>query len=71
MPTDLGPPLRRLIERKGFRSVSAAARAAEISPSQLWDIIYGSKSPSVDTLDRIVTALGGTLGELFGEDPPS
>ena len=65
MPSDLGPRLRSLIKRKGFRSVSAAAKHSGISRTQLWDIIHGRKSPSVETLERIVKALGATMEELY------
>jgi DNA-binding phage protein len=68
MPIDLGPRLKALIARKGFRSVSAAARHAGISRTQLWDIIRGDKSPNIKTLEAIVTAIGGTLGELFADE---
>ena len=68
MPDDLGSRLRALIKRKGFRSVSAAAKLAGISRSQLWDVISGRKSPSVETLERIVDALGATMRDLYCEE---
>lgn len=70
MPTDLGLLLRVLIARRGHRSVAAAARAAGLSKTQLHDLVRGRRSPTVETLDRVVTALGGTLGELFAEAGP-
>jgi transcriptional regulator with XRE-family HTH domain len=68
VPDDLGYRLKRFIEQKGFHSVSAAAKACGLSRTQLWDIIHGRKSPTVETLERIVTALGGTMTELFSEE---
>jgi DNA-binding phage protein len=71
-PIDLGPRLRALIERKGHRSIRAAAKAAGVNYEQLHTLMQGNKSPRLDTLDRIVTALGGTLAELFAapDSPP-
>lgn len=67
-PIELGTRLKAMIERKGYRSVSAAAKAIGVSRTQLHDIIRGRKSPSVETLERIVEALGGTMGELFADE---
>lgn len=65
MPSDLGPRLRRLIAAKGYPSVSAAARDCGLSRTQLWDIINGRKSPSVETLERILATMKATMKDLY------
>jgi transcriptional regulator with XRE-family HTH domain len=65
---DIGHRLKRFIDQKGFHSVSSAAKACGLSRTQLWDIIHGRKSPTLETLERIVTALGGTMTELFSDE---
>lgn len=64
---ELGRRLKALIRRKGFRSIRAASFSAGINYSQLSDLIHGRKSPTIETLETIVTALGGTLHDVLCE----
>jgi transcriptional regulator with XRE-family HTH domain len=64
---EIGRRLKALVRRKGFRSVRAAAISAGVNYSQLSDLIHGRKSPTVETLEEIVTKLGGTLHDVLCE----
>jgi hypothetical protein len=65
-PSSLGLRLRRLIEQKrGRRSLSAIARASDMSPQQLDGILSGHrKSPQLTTIYRILAAIDATPEEL-------
>jgi transcriptional regulator with XRE-family HTH domain len=60
----LGVSLRRLREQKKI-SLRALAERADISPSFVSQIENGQCSPSIASMERIVNALGVTLGQFF------
>ncbi|CAB4870077.1 unannotated protein [freshwater metagenome] len=63
----VGALLRRRREGLGL-SLRSCARAAGISPGHLSRIERGLAGPSVETLARMVGALGIDAGQLFTED---
>jgi len=60
----LGERIRALRQRHGL-SISAVARATELSKTSISTIEAGTGNPSLETLWRIANALGVTLGALF------
>jgi transcriptional regulator with XRE-family HTH domain len=73
MAMDAGRTLRRVRRRAGL-SLRALATRAETSHSTLAAYEAGRKTPTVDTLDRIVRAAGFELGveltpNVGGADP--
>ena len=60
----LGGSLRRLREQQGV-SLRGLAEKADVSPSLLSQIENGQCSPSISSMERIVNALGLTLGQFF------
>jgi transcriptional regulator with XRE-family HTH domain len=68
MPTDLSRRLQALLARQGF-SISEAARQAGMQKQACWLIVTGrNANPGVETVRRIVEAVGATLGELFADE---
>ena len=64
----LAARLQKMLADRGF-SISEAARAAGMEKQQCWRIITGQNSnPGIQTVERIVAAVGGTLGELFADE---
>lgn len=63
-PRPLGPKLLRLRKRTGLRLADAAARAG-ISPGFLSAVERGQANASVATLQRLATAYGATVMDLF------
>ncbi len=67
----VGDHLRDVRTRQGF-SVRALAARAGCSPSFISQIEHGQASPSISSLERLVQALGMTLGDFFrAATPPS
>jgi quercetin dioxygenase-like cupin family protein len=60
----LGASLRRIREQKGV-SLRGLAESAAVSPSFLSQIETGQCSPSISSMEKILAALGVTLGEFF------
>lgn len=60
----LGSSLRRLREQQGI-SVRGLAERSDISPSFVSQIENGQCSPSISSMEKIVNALGVTLGQFF------
>lgn len=60
----LGASLRRLREQQGI-SVRGLAERANISPSFVSQIETGQCSPSISSMEKIVQALGVTMGQFF------
>jgi hypothetical protein len=57
--------LRRMLDERGC-SISEAARFAGMERQQVWRIVTGvNTNPGIATLETVVSAVGGTLGELF------
>lgn len=64
----LSDRLQALLKRKGF-TINAAAEVAGMERQQVWRICTGKvKNPGVLTVERIVTAVGGTITELYQEE---
>lgn len=75
----VGERLKELREQKGlsFRQLAEkteprmwGARETGISHTQIADIETGSTNPSIDTLERILDALGVTLAQFFQSPSP-
>ena len=66
----LAQRLQRMLAERGC-SISEAARLAGMEKQQTWRIVTGSNdNPNVKTVERIVTAVGGTMAELFSDEEP-
>jgi transcriptional regulator with XRE-family HTH domain len=65
----LSDRLRALLRKKGF-SANSAAEAAGMERQQVWRIVTGKTvNPGSLTVERIVEAVGGTMAELFEDEP--
>lgn len=63
----LSERLQRLLQARGV-SINAAAERAGMERMQVYRIVQGkTTNPGVLTVQRIVEASGGTLGELFAD----
>jgi transcriptional regulator with XRE-family HTH domain len=65
-PSKVGSRLRRERERRGI-SLRELARRVGVSPSLVSQIELDRVNPSVSTLYALVTELGLTMGEVFGD----
>jgi len=65
----VGDHLRDVRTRQGY-SVRALAARAGCSPSFISQVEHGQASPSISSLERLVQALGMTLGEFFRANAP-
>src|SRR5918997_4837277 len=65
----VGDHLRDVRTRQGF-SVRALAARAGCSPSFISQVEHGQASPSIASLERLVQALGMTLGDFFRTSTP-
>lgn len=64
----LADRLRRLLDARGF-SITEAAKLAGMEKQQVHRIVAGKvKNPGVLTVQRLVEAIGCTLGELFADE---
>jgi len=68
-PTKIGGRLREERERRGI-SLRELARRVGVSPSLVSQIELDRVNPSVSTLWAIVTELGMTMSDVFGEAAP-
>jgi len=66
----LGERLRAL-RRKHKLSARQLAEAAAVSPAYLSRLEHGKVSPTVDTLTRLVQAMGESVASVFADDPGS
>ena len=66
----IGDHLRDVRTQQGF-SVRALAARAGCSPSFISQVEHGQASPSISSLERLVQALGMTLGDFFRVSAPS
>src|SRR3954468_21888512 len=64
----VGGRLRATRERQGI-SLRELARRVGVSPSLVSQIELDRVNPSVSTLYALVTALGMTMGDVFGDTP--
>jgi transcriptional regulator with XRE-family HTH domain len=60
----VGDEVRRLREARGL-SLRALATATDFSPSFISQLEHGEVSPSIASMERIVRALGLSLGDFF------
>jgi len=65
----VGDHLRDVRTRRGL-SVRALAARAGCSPSFISQVEHGQASPSISSLERLVQALGMTLGDFFRTNAP-
>jgi transcriptional regulator with XRE-family HTH domain len=65
----VGDHLRDVRTQQGF-SVRALAARAGCSPSFISQVEHGQASPSISSLERLVQALGMTLGDFFRVSAP-
>jgi transcriptional regulator with XRE-family HTH domain len=65
----VGSRLRQERERRGI-SLRELARRVGVSPSLVSQIELDRVNPSVSTLYALVTELGMTMGDVFGDNPP-
>src|SRR5436190_20826171 len=66
----VGSRLRQERERRGI-SLRELARRVGVSPSLVSQIELDRVTPSVSTLYSLVTELGMTMGEVFGDSEPA
>src|SRR2546423_2807051 len=65
----VGSRLRQERERRGI-SLGKLARRVGVSPSLVSQIELDRVNPSVSTLYTLVTELGMTMSDVFGDSPP-
>lgn len=68
--SQVGDRIRQLRTGRGW-SVRTLAAQTGFSPSFISQAEHGQVSPSIASLERMATALGGTLGGFFLESTPS
>jgi transcriptional regulator with XRE-family HTH domain len=68
-PSKIGGRLREEREKRGI-SLRELARRVGVSPSLVSQIELDRVNPSVSTLYSLVTELGMTMGEVFGDSEP-
>lgn len=67
MNPPLADRLRSLLARKGY-SISDAAEAAGMQRQACWRLVTGKvPDPRFSTVERLVGAVGGTMGELCAD----
>ncbi len=69
-PSRIGGRLREEREKRGI-SLRELARRVGVSPSLVSQIELDRVNPSVSTLYSLVTELGMTMSEVFGDSEPS
>ena len=69
-PSRVGGRLREEREKRGI-SLRELARRVGVSPSLVSQIELDRVNPSVSTLYSLVTELGMTMGEVFGDSEPA
>ena len=63
---EVGERIRELREARGMTQ-NALANAAGVSPTYIYQLERGEKSPTVEYLDHICWGLGVTIKDFFGE----
>ena len=64
---NIGDKLRKLRDEKGL-SMYRLTQITGVSGHHIKGIEEGTRQPTLDTLERLVTALGSTLVEFFNDD---
>lgn len=65
---ELGERIKTLRENKGIKQ-NALANKAGVSPTYIYQLERGEKSPTVEYLEFICDALGVTLEDFFSNSP--
>ena len=65
----IGSNIKRLVEASGYRSLELFAHEHDIPKSTLSRILNSKADPKVSTLERISSALGIAVDELFKPAP--
>lgn len=63
----IGQKIKEIRERQNI-SMNSLAQSCEVSQANLSRIESGQQQPAFDTLERIIIALGYTLGDFFSAD---
>lgn len=66
---DIGRKIKTIRECQNI-SMNSLAKKCEVSQANLSRIESGRQQPAVDTLERIITALGYTFVDFFSADQP-
>lgn len=66
---NIGQKIKEIRESQNI-SMNSLAQICEVSQANLSRIESGQQQPTFDTLERIITALGYTLGDFFAADKP-
>ena len=64
---EVGKRLRRLRENKNM-TMYRLTQITGVSGHHIKGIEEGTRQPTIETLQRLVTALGSSLSEIFNED---
>lgn len=64
--TEIARRIKLLRERKGIKQ-NTLANLAGVSPTYIYQLEHGEKSPTVEYLGYICDALGITLEQFFGD----
>ena len=64
---EIGKKLHKLRENKEM-SMYRLTQMTGVSGHHIKGIENGSRQPTIETLDRLVTALGSSLAEIFNDD---
>lgn len=64
---NIGQKIKEIRESQNI-SMNNLAQICEVSQANLSRIESGQQQPAFDTLERIITALGYTLGDFFSAD---
>lgn len=65
---EVGKKIKALRRQKNLTQV-ALAKLSGVSPTYIYQLEQGTKSPTVEYLGYICKGLGTTLGEFFGAPP--
>lgn len=67
---ELAERIKKRMDEKGM-SLADLARETQVAKGYLWEILDGrAKKPSANTLYEIAKALGTSVGDLLGREPP-
>ncbi|MEP3631509.1 MAG: helix-turn-helix domain-containing protein [Shimia thalassica] len=58
--------LKETLKARGIKQADLA-KLVGVSPGYISELVAGKKTPSIETLDRILSATGASAAELYGE----
>lgn len=68
---DIAKRLKECLESKNMTQY-ALAKSAGVTPAYISQIISGGKTPTIETIEKLCSAMGITLSEFFaGNDVPA